>query len=227
VTATSTETTHAVLTHSAATLFEAAAATVRELISSGQADESLRATRFAVDPAIRASWSGARVAGVAFTVQGAGGDNLALHRGIYAAPAGSVLVADVGGAAHGHWGEVLAVAAQVRGIVGLVLDGGVRDHDEQRDLGFPVFSRNDSIVGTRKLFDGEHGTAVTIGGVRVRTGDFVVGDADGVVIIPAWLATEIAERADARVRTELDYLARLRAGASTLDLYHLAGEHDA
>ncbi len=75
--------------HSAATLYEAARAEHFD-------------TEIAVDPAIHAAWPGATVAGPAFTVQGAGGDNLALHNAVLAAPAGSVLVADLGGAAHGH-----------------------------------------------------------------------------------------------------------------------------
>jgi 4-hydroxy-4-methyl-2-oxoglutarate aldolase len=127
--------------HSAATLYEAAQSAL------GEAD-------VAVDPGIHAACPGAAVAGPAFTVQGAGGDNLALHRAVLAAPAGAVLVADLGGAAHGHWGEVLAVAALQRGIAGLVIDGGVRDVDQLRELGFPVFSRNNTVRGTRKLFPG-------------------------------------------------------------------------
>jgi regulator of RNase E activity RraA len=78
----------------------------------------------AVDPRIGPAWVGAALAGPAFTVQGAHGDNLALHRAVATAPAGHVLVVDVGGAAFGHWGEVLAVAARHRGIAGVVIDGG-------------------------------------------------------------------------------------------------------
>jgi 4-hydroxy-4-methyl-2-oxoglutarate aldolase len=194
--------------HSAATLYEAAQA------------ERVEA-EVAVDPGIRAAWTGAAVAGPAFTVQGAGGDNLALHRAVLAAPAGSVLVADLSGAAHGHWGEVLAVAAQQRGIAGLVIDGGVRDVDEMRDLGFPVFSRNDTVRGTRKLFAGALGVDIRLGGVPVRTGDLVVGDADGVVALPAALVPDVLDRADARVAQEATILEQLRAGATTLELYGL------
>jgi 4-hydroxy-4-methyl-2-oxoglutarate aldolase len=194
--------------HSAATLYEAAQA------------ERVEA-EVAVDPGIRAAWTGAAVAGPAFTVQGAGGDNLALHRAVLAAPAGSVLVADLSGAAHGHWGEVLAVAAQQRGIAGLVIDGGVRDVDEMRDLGFPVFSRNDTVRGTRKLFAGVLGVDIRLGGVPVRTGDLVVGDADGVVALPAALVPDVLDRADARVAQEATILEQLRAGATTLELYGL------
>ena len=194
--------------HSAATLYEAA-----------QAEHV--PTEIAVDPAIRAAWPGATVAGPAFTVQGAGGDNLALHNAVLAAPAGSVLVADLGGAAHGHWGEVLAVAAQQRGIAGLVCDGGVRDRDELRDRGFPVFSRNNTVRGTRKLFPGALGVDVRLGGVPVATGDLVVADAGGVVVLPAARVAAVLDRAGARVAQEATILDRLRAGATTLQLYGL------
>jgi 4-hydroxy-4-methyl-2-oxoglutarate aldolase len=122
--------------HSSATLYEASKQPI------------------AIDSRIQAAWTGARLCGPAFTAQGSGGDNLALHHAVIAAPVGSVLVVDVGAARHGHWGEVLAMAAQQRGIAGLLIDGGVRDRDELRDLGFPVFSRNNSIVGTRKHYAG-------------------------------------------------------------------------
>jgi 4-hydroxy-4-methyl-2-oxoglutarate aldolase len=194
--------------HSAATLYEAAQAEHVEI-------------EVAVDPAIRAAWPGATVAGPAFTVQGAGGDNLALHHAVLAAPAGSVLIADLGGAAHGHWGEVLAVAAQQRGIAGLVIDGGVRDRDELRALGFPVFSRNDTVRGTRKLFPGALGVDIRLGGVPVCTGDLVVGDADGLVVLPASRVPAVLDRADARLAQEATILDQLRAGATTLELYGL------
>ena len=138
--------------HSSATLYEASKQPI------------------AIDSRIQAAWTGARLCGPAFTVQGSGGDNLALHHAVLAAPAGSVLVADVGGARHGHWGEVLAIAAQQRDILGLLIDGGVRDRDELRDLNFPVFSRNNSIVGTRKHYPGLFGQPVTVGGITIATG---------------------------------------------------------
>ena len=189
--------------HSSATLYEASKQPI------------------AIDSRIQAAWTGARLCGPAFTVQGSGGDNLALHHAVIAAPVGSVLVVDVGGARHGHWGEVLAVAAQQRGIAGLLIDGGVRDRDELRDLGFPVFSRNNSIVGTRKHYAGLLGEPVTVGGVTIVTGDLIVGDADGVVAIPQADIERVLDAADARVAQERDFVTRLRAGASTVELYSL------
>jgi 4-hydroxy-4-methyl-2-oxoglutarate aldolase len=175
-----------------------------------------------MDPGVRAAWPGARLAGPACTVQGAGGDNLALQYAILEAPAGSVLVADVNGAAWGHWGEVLAMAAQARGITGLVIDGGVRDTVEMAGLGFPVFSRHVSVRGTRKLFRGAVGVEVEAGGIPVRPGDLVVGDADGVVVFPHEVAARVVDEADGRVAKEADIMGRLKAGDTTLDIYGLS-----
>ena len=134
--------------------------------------------------ALRAAWPGARLAGPAFTVRGVGGDNLALHHAVLAAPPGSVLVADLQVAAHGHWGEILAVAAQLRGIVGLVIDGGVRDVDELARMQFPVFARTITVRGTSKDHLGDFNVPVHIGGIVVHPGDLIVGDADGVSPCP-------------------------------------------
>ncbi|MCZ4583423.1 RraA family protein [Rhodococcus opacus] len=190
--------------HATATIYEASKMTI------------------ALDPAIRPAWTGARVAGPAYTVQGAGGDNLALHSAVAAAPAGHVLVADLGGALHGHWGEVLAVAAQQRGLLGLIIDGGVRDTVELAGIDFPVFSRGISIVGTRKGYRGGLGVPITVGGIRIATGDLVVGDADGVVAIPHEHVTDVLERSDARVADEKRIFDELRVGKTTLELYKFA-----
>ncbi len=207
--------------HSSATLYEAAQTETRLRAAAGAAQDVTQEADIAVDPAICAAWPGAKLSGPAFTVQGAGGDNLALHHAVAAAPPGHVLFADVGGAAFGHWGEVLTVAAQHRQIAGLVIDGGVRDVDEMRQLGFPVFSRNNSVRGTRKLFGGALGVDIHIGGVPVRTGDLVVGDADGLVVVPRHRAAAVLDHADQRVRSESEIIAALRAGSTTLDLYGL------
>lgn len=178
----------------------------------------------ACDPGIRAAWQGARVAGPAFTVRGIGGDNLALHNAVLAAPAGRVLVADMQGAAHGHWGEVLAVAAWHRGIAGLVIDGGVRDSDEMPAMDFPVFSCSVTVVGTVKDYPGDLRSPVRIGGIVVHTGDLIVGDADGVIVLPQNAVAETITRADQRVADERHILDQIRNGKTTPDLYGLRPE---
>ena len=192
--------------HSAATLYEAAKLPC------------------ACDPGLRAAWPGAKVAGPAFTVRGIGGDNLALHNAVLAAPAGSVLVVDLQGAAYGHWGEVLAVAAQHRGIAGLVVDGGVRDSEEMAAMDFPVFARHVTVVGTVKDYPGDLRSPVRVGGIVVHAGDIVVGDGDGVVVLPQDSAAAIISRADQRVADEQRIIAEIRAGKTTLELYNLRAE---
>jgi 4-hydroxy-4-methyl-2-oxoglutarate aldolase len=190
--------------HTAATLFEAGAPAA-----------------LAAETELRAVYSGARVVGPAFTVRGIGGDNFALHRAVYAAPPGSVLVADLQGARHGHWGEVLAVAAQQRGLAGLVIDGGVRDVTELAAMGFPVFARHVTVVGTGKLHAGTFDVTVRVAGANVAPGDLIVGDADGVVVIPGAEVEQALDRADARVADEQRAFEALREGATTLELFNL------
>lgn len=173
----------------------------------------------ALSSALRPAWPGARLCGPAFTVQGVGGDNLVLHFAVVNAPVAHVLVADLEGAEFGHWGEILAVAAQERGLLGLLIDGGVRDVAQLQRLGFPVFSRNNSIIGTRKVFRGVFGQPIAIGGLTVSTGDLIVGDADGVVSIPAADVASTLDRADARSAHEKEIMRELRAGRTTFELY--------
>lgn len=180
----------------------------------------------ACDSGLRAAWPGARIAGPAFTIRGMGGDNLALHQAVLAAPAGSVLVADLQGAAHGHWGEILAVAAQQRGIAGLVIDGGVRDVDELARRQFPVFARTITVRGTSKDHPGDFNIPVYIGGVVVLPTDLIVGDADGVISLPHNAIDGIVARADQRVRDERRIVAALSQGATTVELYNLSERDD-
>lgn len=172
---------------------------------------------------------GMTVAGPACPVLSPPGDNLWLHRAIYAARPGEVLVVAFGEgsdpAEFGHWGEVMAVAALERGIAGLVIAGGVRDAVQLESRGFPTFSTALNIRGTAKDPHGvgEVGDPVTIGGVVVHRGDLVLGDDDGVVVIPAADAATAVAAARQREAAEQDIFARLAAGESTLDIYGLPG----
>ncbi|HWD26973.1 MAG TPA: RraA family protein [Rhizomicrobium sp.] len=162
------------------------------------------------------------VAGPAFTVQSPGGDNLWLHRAIYAAKPGDVLVVHVGGSyEYGYWGEIMATAAQARGIAGLIIDGGVRDAALLEEMNFPVLSRGLCIRGTGKDFGaaGALGHSVRIGDVVIRSGDLVAGDRDGVVAIPRDLAGGVIAAAQQREAQEAEILERLRAGETTMAIY--------
>lgn len=174
-----------------------------------------------LDPRIRPAWPGARVCGTALPVRTAAADNLPVHRAVEQAGPGDVLVVDGRGAACGYWGEVLAVAARRRGVLGLVIDGGVRDVDELAGLEFPAFSRHVAVRRTAKDDPGTVGDPIELGGRPVHRGDLVVADADGVLILPAAEVPRIHAAATGRARAEAGYLERLRAGELTLDIYGL------
>ncbi|MGQ0825714.1 MAG: RraA family protein [Actinomycetota bacterium] len=171
---------------------------------------------------IRAAWVGARVAGPAYTVSCTTGDNLAVHAAVAVAPEYGVLVVDVGREHElGYWGEVLTTAAQARGLAGLVIDGCVRDLDALERLGFPVFSTGIALAGASKKLPGEIGGRARVGGADVVTGDWIVGDADGVAVIPADLVETVLDMARARAAKEAQLFAELRAGRTTIELLGL------
>lgn len=160
--------------------------------------------------------------GRALPVSAPAGDNLALHRAVAVARPGDVLVVDHGGSlSHGPFGDILALAAKVRGIAGLVIDGAVRDSESLIAMGFPVFARGCSIEGTIKRDPGTVGEPVTIGAITVRHGDIVIGDADGVVILPAERLVAIRDAAIKRIAAEADMRVRIAQGELTLDLLGL------
>lgn len=176
----------------------------------------------AIDPAIRPLDPSFRLAGPAFTVDCRPSDNLVLHLALTKAKRGDVLVVDAKAfVAAGPWGDVMTLAAQVAGIAGLVIDGSVRDSQSIIDMGFPVFSRGICIVGTNKNQPGTIGAPVAVGGVRVEAGDVVVGDRDGVVVIPRVRAIEVAKLGREREAKEDALRDQIRAGRTTLDILGL------
>ena len=171
---------------------------------------------------MHAMWPGARFAGPAFAVRCPVGDNLALHAAVAQAPRGSVLAATVAGdLSRGYWGEVLATAAQAAGVAALVIDGTVRDLDRLEAMEFPVFARGTSLPGANKSGPGEIGGTIALGDVTVRTGDWLVGDVDGVVTFSAEALDGIIAAAQAREDKERGMIDRLKAGATTVELLGL------
>lgn len=162
------------------------------------------------------------MAGRAFGVRCEAGDNLAIHAAVAQAPAGSVLVVEVAAQPeHGYWGEVLTTAAEAREIAGLVIDAGVRDVAALEAHRFPVFGPLVALRGTSKGRGGVIGASATVGDVEVCTGDWVVGDADGVVVIDAAGIEEVLAAGRARAEREQSLLARLREGATSVELLGL------
>jgi 4-hydroxy-4-methyl-2-oxoglutarate aldolase len=163
-----------------------------------------------------------RVCGPAVTVHSPGGDNLWLHRAIYVAQPGDVLVVHVSGAHDfGYWGEIMSCAARARGLAGLVIDGCVRDGAVLAEVGLPVFARGLCIRGTAKDFGarGWINFPTLFDDLVVHPGDLIVGDADGVVAIPRQRAGEIVAAARQREAGEAATLDRIRAGERTLEVY--------
>ena len=169
-----------------------------------------------------AVWAGARLAAPAFPVQCTTGDNLAIHVAVAEAPPGSVLVASVGlESARGYWGEVLTTGAQARAIIGLVIDGGVRDVDALEAHRFPVFSAMIALRGATKEHPGRIGDAALVGDVDVESGDWIVGDTDGVTVIPHARLDEVRAAGIARAEKEQRLFEELKAGRTTVELLGL------
>jgi len=166
--------------------------------------------------------SGAGLVGRAYCVRVMPGDSAALHLALDHVPPGRVLVVDAGGYPdRAVWGEVLTAAAQARGVRGLVLDGAVRDIAAIRDRQFPLYAVAVCPAGPHKSGGGQWGGTVACGGAVVETGALVVGDADGVVVVPWSQREEVRERAADRLVQEERWLAAVAAGRSSAELLGL------
>jgi 4-hydroxy-4-methyl-2-oxoglutarate aldolase len=176
----------------------------------------------ALSARIRPMWKGAAFAGPAMTAACAAGDNLALHAAVARAAPGVVLaVSFAGDSVRGNWGEVLTTGAEAAGIVALVIDGEVRDVAAIEQHAFPVFARGAALPGASKTGPGALQVPVVLGDVLVRPGDWLVGDADGVVVIAREELAEVRAAATRRAEKEAGFFTRLRAGATTVDLLAL------
>lgn len=176
----------------------------------------------AMDAGIRPIADSMRVAGPAFTVSSPPGHNLAVHRAVAEAHPGDVLVISMGGDCRfGPFGEILALACQRRGIAGVVVDGTVRDGNDIEALGFPVFCRGLAPAGTRKDDPGRIGEPIRCGHVSVDPGDVIVGDRDGVVVVPREAMDDV-QAALARIAAkEARIKDGIAAGKTTLELLDL------
>jgi 4-hydroxy-4-methyl-2-oxoglutarate aldolase len=163
-----------------------------------------------------------RMSGPAFPLSGPPMDNMWLHRALHLAQPGDILVFHVGDAYEGGYlGDVMATCAKTRGLGGLVVDGCVRDGEELAAVGFPIFARGLCIHGTTKDPNGAGSlfAPVTIGTVTIRPGDLVVGDRNGVAVIPRERAAEVIATAAEHDAKEAQNLARVKNGESTLHIH--------
>lgn len=173
-----------------------------------------------MDSSIKPINTSVKMIGRAFTVACFPGDNLALHQGIYAAQPGDVLVLDCKGYDQaGHLGDIMTTACKLRRLAGIVINGSCRDKEDIRASGFPVFSKGVNPSGTVKESLATLNVEVNIGGVPVRPGDLIFGDADGVVVIPKEHEDEVIEKAFKKYNREQQILQELYAGKTTLEIY--------
>lgn len=176
--------------------------------------------RGAVDPSIKPIARGMKICGSALTVQCHSGDNLMLVKAISMIRPGNVIVADMGMIVHsGPFGEVLATECQARGAAGLMVNCSVRDSQELIEMAFPVFSNGLCVFGTAKATLGTINHPISFGGVIVNPGDLILGDDDGVVVIPQSEAWEVLSAAEKRTAKENAVKERLKSGESLFDLY--------
>ncbi|MFH9085873.1 4-carboxy-4-hydroxy-2-oxoadipate aldolase/oxaloacetate decarboxylase [Streptomyces sp. NPDC017673] len=171
---------------------------------------------------LRPVQQGVRVAGTAVTVLSWPGDNLMIHAAVEQCREGDLLVVTTTSpSTDGMFGELFATALQRRGVRGLVIDAGVRDTRELRELGFPVWSAAVCAQGTVKATGGSVNVPVAIGGQVVRPGDVILADDDGVVAVPRGKAREAAEASRAREAKEAASRAAFQDGQLGLDRYGL------
>ncbi len=184
-------------------------------------NNTLAARQGVMDSGIKPLDPKSHVVGRAVTVKCQPGDNLAIHQGIYAAQPGDVLVCDLHGYDQGgHFGDIMALACKVRGLAGVVLDGSCRDTEDIREMGFPVFSRGVNPSGTVKASLGQINVPITCGGIEVHPGDIILGDCDGVVVVPREYEDSVFEKALAKYEKEQHIVAELLSGKTTLEIYN-------
>ncbi|AGL17315.1 4-carboxy-4-hydroxy-2-oxoadipate aldolase/oxaloacetate decarboxylase [Actinoplanes sp. N902-109] len=198
-------------------------AVVDELRAAGVATVHEAAGRAGLlGPAIQARQSGAAIAGSAITVSCHPGDNLMIHAAVEVCHPGDVLVVTTTSpSTDGMFGDLLATSLMAHGVVGLVIDAGVRDIATLREMGFPVWSRAVHAQGTVKASPGSVNVPVVAGGQLVRPGDIVVADDDGVVTLPYTSGVEVAAAARKRLDNESGKREQLASGTLGVDMYNL------
>jgi 4-hydroxy-4-methyl-2-oxoglutarate aldolase len=176
----------------------------------------------AMSPYMRPIYLAARASGPAVTVSCQPGDNLMVHAAVEVCQPGDVLVVvTTSESTDGMFGDLLGTSCQAHGVAGLFIDAGVRDTTELTEMKFPVWAKAISPQGTVKASPGSVNVPVVCAGMLVNPGDVIVGDADGVVVVPRAAAAEVAKAAQQRIAKEEKTRQRLAKGELGLDFYGL------
>ena len=175
-----------------------------------------------LNPEIRPVKAGLKLVGRAVTVFATPGDNVMIHVAMEQCEPGDVMVVAVNSRSEcGYFGDLLATLMQARGIAGLVIDSGVRDIADLRQMGIPVFSRCISAQGTVKETLGDVNIPVVCGGQVINPSDLIIGDDDGVVVVRRHELDSVAEKSEAREDKEAAIRAKYRDGTLGLDMNNM------
>ncbi len=173
---------------------------------------------YGMNAEIKPIFEGIRLCGPALTIQSMAGNNLMSHLALTFAEPGDVLVIDGRGyLGNAVWGDVQAAYAVRRGVVGLVVDGAIRDVENMRQTRFPVFCKGITPAGPHKGWTDSINVPIQCGGIPVQPGDLVVGDDDGVAVVPFKYLGEVYKEAVDRIKKEESWMKKIEKGQSSLD----------
>jgi 4-hydroxy-4-methyl-2-oxoglutarate aldolase len=175
-----------------------------------------------MDSGIKPLIQKARICGPALTIRCYPGDNLMCHYGLQGALPGDVLVVDGGGYTEGAlWAGLLSRSALQRDVAGTILDGAARDQEELQKLNYPVYARSVTPRGVFKAMKGEINVPISCGNLTVHPGDLVLGDSDGIVVVPRDRLSETLEEARQILRKEEQIQAEIERGKTIFDMLGL------